>query len=86
MASPMIEIKNLLTQLGGGGAPTAELAARVETIAKLLQRHSADELIKIAELLDGTSKAKDRAVALDAAKAEVGKLPVAEAAEVADRG
>lgn len=87
MPSPMTEFKALLTQLGDGGAPTAEMATRAETIAKLLQQHTADDLLRVAELLDSTAKTKDRAAAFTAAKAEVAKLPTADvAAEVGERG
>lgn len=83
MASPMAACHRLLTALMADKTATSgEQAARVERIIEALEKHSGEELVAAAELLEKTSEAQDRQAALAACKVEADKHPKKEAQPV----
>lgn len=76
----MAACQRLLTALmSDKSATSSEQAARVERIIVALEKHSGEELVAAAELLEQTSEAKDRQAALVACKVEAEKQPKKEA-------
>lgn len=81
MASPQAACHRWLTTLGGGKAPSGEIAANVERVIGALEKYGAENLPAAAELLEKAAETADHAAALAAAKVEVDKRPKAVKAE-----